>query len=338
MRRRWRWALAGVVAGVSALGVGTALWVCSALDTPLQLGAPQTVLVAPGTGFAELARELAADRVITSPLALRVWARLTGGGAHIVAGEYRLEPGITPRRLLAALAAGRVVQHPFTIVPGWRFEDLLSAIWNSGLVQPTLRGRTPDAIMATLGRPGVPAEGRFLPETYHLTRGGTDAALLARALRAMDAVLRAEWAGRTTVPLASADQALTLASIIEKETGQRAEQPKVAAVFLRRLSLGMPLQADPTVIYGLGPAYAGNLTRLHLRTDTPWNTYTRTGLPPTPIALPGRAALHAALHPAPGPWVYFVGRGDGTHEFSATLDEHNRAVARYQRLRAPGEG
>lgn len=337
-RRRWGSALALLVAGSLALGGGVTVWVLSALRSPLQIDAPRTVMVAPGTGLVTLIRQLGAQGVLEQPLALRLGARLGQAPRRIVAGEYRLAPGQTPRQLFADLAAGRVVQHAFVIVPGWRFAELLAALWASEVLTPTLRGQDAAAVMTALRRGGEPAEGRFLPETYHVTRGTTDLALLRRALLAMDDALAAEWAARGEVPLASAQQALVLASVVERETAQREELPMVAAVFLRRLTLGMPLQADPTVIYGLGSAYTGNLTREHLRTDTPWNTYTRTGLPVTPIALPGRAALHATLHPADGPWMYFVGRGDGTHEFTSTLAAHNRAVERYQRARAPGDG
>lgn len=186
--------------------------------------------------------------------------------------------------------------------------------------------------MARLGRPGVPAEGRFFPDTYTYSKGSSDFAVLQRAMRAMDRKLEAAWAARgSDLPLKTADEALILASIVEKETGQARDRVEISAVFNNRLRVGMPLQTDPTVIYGMGSAFNGNLRKKDLQTDTPWNTYTRGGLPPTPISMPGRAALLAAVQPAQSKSLYFVSRGDGSSHFSASLDEHNRAVNRYQR-------
>jgi UPF0755 protein len=191
---------------------------------------------------------------------------------------------------------------------------------------------TSDELMQQLGKPGVPAEGRFFPDTYTYSKGSTDLALLQRAARAMDKKLDAAWAQRNPQsPLETPEQALILASIVEKETGRPSDRPMIAAVFTNRLRIGMRLQTDPTVIYGLGPSFDGNLRRIDLLADTAWNTYTRSGLPPTPIAMPGRAALLAAVQPAPSNALYFVARGDGSSQFSASLDEHNRAVNKYQR-------
>jgi UPF0755 protein len=202
-------------------------------------------------------------------------------------------------------------------------------------LQASTRGLSDADVMAQLGLAGMVPEGRFFPDTYAYARGSTDLAVLRRALHAMDRELRAAWAQRQqNLPLTSPEQVLILASIVEKETGLEADRTRVAGVFVNRLRIGMPLQTDPTVIYGLGEAFDGNLKRVHLQTDTPFNTYTRTGLPPTPIAMPGRAALRAAVQPAVTRALYFVARGDGSSAFSETLAEHNRAVNQYQRKRS----
>jgi len=246
-------------------------------------------------------------------------------------GEYTVGHGISPRQLLRKLEAGSVIQYRFTLVEGWSMRDLRAALAAQEALGQTIGDMGDAALMAALDRPGVHAEGRFLPETYHYTRGVRDIDLLKRAALAMDTALSAAWAERDDdLPLQSPEQALVLASIVEKETGRAGERAQIAGVFIRRLRLGMRLQTDPTVIYGLGAGFDGNLRRRDLQTDTPYNTYTRTGLPPTPIAMPGRDALLAAVHPEPGKSLYFVARGDGSHQFSATLSEHNRAVAKYQ--------
>lgn len=246
-------------------------------------------------------------------------------------GEYSVGHGISPRQLLRKLEQGQVIQYRFTVVEGWSMRDLRAALAVQDAVEQTINRSDDDTVMAALGRPGVAAEGRFLPETYHYTRGVRDIDLLKRAALAMDTALAAAWAERDDgLPLQTPEQALVLASIVEKETGRASERAQIAGVFIRRLRIGMRLQTDPTVIYGLGAGFDGNLRRRDLQTDTPYNTYTRAGLPPTPIAMPGRDALLAAVHPAAGSSLYFVARGDGSHHFSATLGEHNRAVAKYQ--------
>lgn len=255
---------------------------------------------------------------------LRVMTRLQ-------VGEYALGHGITPQRMLEKLEQGRVIQHRFTVIEGWSFRELRMALAKESALEQTLIGLSDAEIMRRVGAPGEHPEGRFLPETYNYTKGITDLELLKRTYLAMHKVLDAAWEKRAAdLPLNSPYEALVLASIIEKETGKVAERRQIAGVFARRLKLGMKLQTDPSVIYGLGAAFNGNLTRRHLQDDTAYNTYVRFGLPPTPIALPGRAAIEAALDPAPGDTLYFVSRGDGSHVFSATLAEHNRAVARYQ--------
>jgi UPF0755 protein len=246
-------------------------------------------------------------------------------------GEYALGHGMTPSTLLAKLEQGRVIQHRFTVVEGWNFRELRLALAAETALEQTLPGLPDEEVMRRLGAGGEHPEGRFLPETYHYTRGISDLDLLKRTYLAMRGALDAAWEKRQPdLPISTPYEALVLASIIEKETGVARERPEIAGVFVRRLRLGMKLQTDPTVIYGLGASFDGNLTRNHLQTPTPWNTYTQFGLPPTPIALPGRAAIEAALDPAPGEALYFVSRGDGSHVFSKTLAEHNRAVVQYQ--------
>jgi UPF0755 protein len=247
-------------------------------------------------------------------------------------GEYAVGHGMTPITLLDKLEDGRVIQHRFTIVEGWNFRELRAALAREPALEQTIAGLSDEEVMRQLGAGGEHPEGRFLPETYHYTRGLSDLDLLKRSRLAMRAALEAAWESRMPdLPIKSEYEALILASIIEKETGSAGERPQIAGVFVRRLRLGMKLQTDPTVIYGIGATYSGNITRRHLEQDTPYNSYVRFGLPPTPIALPGRAAIEAAVNPAPGDALYFVSRGDGSHVFSATLSEHNAAVSRYQR-------
>ena len=250
---------------------------------------------------------------------------------RIQVGEYALDPALSPRALLTKLTRGDVVRYRFTLVEGWSMRDLRAAIARDPVLEDDIAGLDDASVMAALGRADVPAEGRFLPETYLFTRGERASDVLEQAAEAMDRALGEAWeARRPDTPLQSADELLTLASIIEKETGKASERPEIAGVFVRRLRLGMRLQTDPTVIYGLGAAFDGNLRRIDLVTDTPFNTYTRSGLPPHPIAMPGRAALMAAARPLDGDTLFFVARGDGSHHFSRTYAEHRQAVRRYQ--------
>lgn len=269
----------------------------------------------------------------------KLLARQLDAAGRIKAGEYALEPGMTPRELLVRMRDGRVIQYRFTIVEGWNIRQLRAAL---AAATPLLHkiGELDDAaLMAALGQPGVHPEGRFLPETYLYQRGDSDLDVLRRAATAMQKALAETWAARAPgLPLRSPDEALILASIVEKETGKASERPQIAGVFMRRLKLGMLLQTDPTVIYGIGSAYDGNIRKRDLLTDTPYNTYTRAGLPPTPIAMPGREALKAVAAPADGNALFFVSRNDGSHVFSATYGEHDAAVNEYQRKRrAPAE-
>lgn len=314
------------------LASSAAAWWYRALTQPLPLTQVEVVEVERGASLARSLRRFADDGLLPHPEALRLWARLQGSAAAIHAGEYQLQPGMTPLGLLDDLVAGRVMRRHVTVVEGWRFSELRSALARAPRLRQDSAEMTDEEIMAYLGRPGVAAEGRFFPDTYDYLAGQSDLALLRRALQRMDSILAREWQGRSFgLPYADPDEVLIMASIIEKETGRDAERAKVAAVFVSRLEQRMRLQTDPTVIYGLGEDFDGRLTRADLRRDTPWNTYVHHGLPPTPIAMPGLASIRAALHPAETDALYFVARGDGSSHFSATLEEHNAAVWRYLR-------
>ncbi len=260
------------------------------------------------------------------------WFRLSGQSRKIKAGSYEIDPGTTPRSLLRKLVQGDEALRTVTLVEGWTFRQFRAALKKAESLKPESQELSDSAIMQRLGKPGLHPEGRFFPDTYTYAKGSNDLAVLLRAMHAMEKKLEAAWASRS--PLASLqtpDQALILASIVEKETGRASDRPMISAVFNNRLRIGMRLQTDPTVIYGMGEAFNGNLRKVDLLNDTPWNTYTRTGLPPTPIAMPGKAALLAAVQPVQSNALYFVAKGDGNSHFSATLDEHNRAVNKYQR-------
>ncbi len=321
-----------IAAGGATLATGW-VWFEDYLDTPLVLASPPARLdVKPGRSLAGIADELAARGALAHPELFALYGRYTGQATAIQAGEYELEAGTTPRTLLEQLVAGRVTQYSVTLVEGWTFRQALAAIQAHPAVTATLDPAVDlDVLAGELGLDMHP-EGQFFPDTYVFPRGVTDVRLLDRARRAMQERLDDVWEGRADgLPFDTPYEALILASIIEKETALTDEQPRIAGVFVRRLERGMRLQTDPTVIYGLGAAFDGNLRRRDLETDTPYNTYTRHGLPPTPIALPGAGALAAAVSPRDGDALYFVatGKGDGSHHFSATLDEHNRAVRRY---------
>ncbi|MEY4265513.1 MAG: endolytic transglycosylase MltG [Pseudomonadota bacterium] len=315
---------------LAALLGGAALWW---LNHDLQPGAQALELaVDPGTpprGVAQAVQEAGAK---VNPLLLYGWFRLSGQSRQIRAGNYEIEPGSTPRSLLRTVVRGEESLRSVTLVEGWTLRQVRAALQKEEQLRPDTQGLTPEKIMEALGLPGVPAEGRFYPDTYSYARGSSDLALLRRALHAMDRKLDAAWQRRAPdSPLRTPQELLVLASIIEKETGRASDRPMISGVFVNRLRLGMPLQTDPTVIYGLGEAFDGNLRKRDLLADTPWNTYTRRGLPPTPIAMPGWGSLQAAVQPASTQALYFVARGDGSSAFSASLQEHNRAVNQYQR-------
>ncbi len=288
--------------------------------------------VKPGASLRSVARELAASGVLPADWILVGWARITGRDRTIKAGNYELAAGTTLARLLDKLTQGDVTQTAFTIVEGWSIRDLQSALNKHPGIVPAV-ANLPDAeLMQKIGGAERVPEGMFFPDTYYFATGSTDTSLLVRAYRTMQQRLAAAWAVRAPeLPLSTPYEALTLASIVEKETGRPADRPLIAAVFINRLRQGMRLQTDPTVIYGRGDPFAGNLKRRDLDADHAFNTYTREGLPPTPIALPSQASIDAVLHPPVSPFLYFVSRGDGSSEFSTNLADHNRAVAKYQR-------
>ena len=308
-------------------------------DAPMPgLAEDASLVVARGDSLDKVLRKLEEQGVATGErLHWQLLARQTGAAGKLQVGEYALAQYKSPRALLLAMRDGKVVRRMFTIVEGWNIRELRAALAKAPLLQETA-GLDDAALMKALGHEGQHPEGRFLPETYAWVRGDSDMDILRRAHADMARALDEAWASRAQgLPLANKDEALVLASIVEKETGIAEERPQIAGVFVRRLRIGMRLQTDPTVIYGMGAAYQGNIRRSDLTADTPYNTYTRAGLTPTPIAMPGKAALRAATQPAEGDALYFVAVGDGSgrHVFSRNLGEHNAAVREYvQRYRA----
>jgi UPF0755 protein len=305
------------------------------LHQPMRLSAPSLDLsIEPRTlprGVAQAVHDAGVD---VDPRLLYAWFRLSGRGQKIKAGSYELERGITPERLLDKLARGEESLRAVTLVEGWNWRQVRAALAKADQLRPDTAKLSDEDLMKLLGRPGIAPEGRFFPDTYTYSKGSSDVKLLQRALRAMDKRLAQAWAQRTPQSiLKTPDEALILASIVEKETGKAADRTLIAAVFQNRLKVGMPLQTDPTVIYGMGERFDGNLRKADLLADTPFNTYLRPGLPPTPIAMPGKASLLAAVQPAPGKFLYFVAKGDGTSQFSENLNAHNQAVNKYQRGR-----
>ncbi len=320
--------LLGLAAALGAAGAGW-WW----LQQPLALSSPTVDLsVEPGTLPRAVAQAVQDAGVDVNPDLLYAWFRLSGQGRQIKAGSYELETGITPQGLLDKLARGEEALRTVTFVEGWNIRQVRAALAKGDQLKPDTRALSDADLMKLLGHEGVHPEGQFFPDTYAYAKGSSDTAVLRRALRAMDKRLAAAWEQRTPQSVVKTPRdALILASIIEKETGKAADRTLISAVFHNRLRVGMPLQTDPTVIYGLGERFDGNLRRVDLVTDTPWNTYTRAGLPPTPIAMPGKASLLAAVQPAAGKYLYFVAKGNGSSHFSESLDEHNRAVNKYQR-------
>ena len=318
---------------VLAAVLGTCAFAYRWVNAPLELAtSPVDLSIESGSSARDVANAAVEAGVPLNPMLLYWWFRLSGDARQIKAGSYELEQGLSPRTLLRKLVRGEEALRSVTLVEGWTFRQVQDALRKADQLKPQTQGMSSDAIMQALEMPGVAAEGRFFPDTYTYSKGSSDLAVLKRAAHAMDKKLAAAWAQRSPQsPLQTAEQALILASIVEKETGKGSDRAMVSSVFNNRLRIGMRLQTDPTVIYGLGDSFDGNLRKKDLLTDTPWNTYTRVGLPPTPIAMPGKASLQAAVQPAPSKALYFVARGDGSSEFSATLDEHNRAVNKYQR-------
>ncbi len=324
-------ALAGMLALVLVLGA-TLLWARAELHRPLELAQPAVVEIPPGTPLARVAADLESRGMLRHPALLSWYGRLSGEAARIKAGEYVLEPGLSAAEALAKFVAGDVRLYSFTIVEGWTAAQAAGALREHPAIVDTLGAYDPAALLAALEASEAHPEGLLFPETYHFPKGSEDVTILRRAYALMGDRLQTAWQSRRDdIPLDSPYEALILASIIEKETARGDERRRIAGVFTRRLQRGMRLQTDPTVIYGMGDDYDGDIRRRDLRTDTPYNTYTRAGLPPTPIALPGRASLEAAVNPAPGEALFFVATGepDGSHYFSATRQEHEAAVERY---------
>ncbi|WP_429213455.1 endolytic transglycosylase MltG [Metapseudomonas resinovorans] len=307
------------------------------LEQPLNISAERMLDVAAGATPGGLLNRLEEEGVLNNAFWLRQYWRFNLANASLHSGEYRLTPGMQAGDLLGLWQRGEVVQYSLTLVEGWNFRQVRAALAKQAKLEQTLANVSDAELMTRLGRPGEYPEGRFFPDTYRYVRGMRDIDLLKQARDRLDQVLAEEWGKRADrLPYSDAYQALIMASLVEKETGVPAERGQIAGVFVRRLNTGMLLQTDPTVIYGLGERYNGNLTRDHLREPTPYNTYVISGLPPTPIALAGREAIHAALHPAAGKSLYFVARGDGSHVFSETLGEHNQAVRDFQLKRRNG--
>ncbi|RQO58612.1 endolytic transglycosylase MltG [Paucibacter sp. KBW04] len=320
-----------VLATLAAAATAAAAWWW--LQTPLRLAAPAVELsVEAGTPPREVAQAWVNAGVQEDARLLYQWFRWSGQSRQIRAGSYEIHQGATPRDLLAKMVRGDEVLEQLRLIEGWTFRQVRAALAKQPSLKPTTAALSDAELMSAIGAPGLAPEGRFFPDTYAYSKGVSDVTVLKRAFKAMNTQLDIAWQGRSEgLPLKTPEEALILASIIEKETGTAADRGLVASVFINRLKIGMPLQTDPTVIYGLGASFDGNLRKRDLQTDTPFNTYTRGGLPPTPIAMPGKASLQAALHPARSKALYFVARGDGSSQFSEDLAAHNRAVNKYQR-------
>ncbi len=329
-----KWLLRLLALGVLAAAAGSA-GVAWWLNQPLSLATDSAELsIEQGERPREIAEGWVKAGVQAPPWALYEWFRWSGDAKRIRAGSYEIGPGTTPRMLLGKMVRGDETLAIVRLIEGWTFRQFRAELARAEALKPATAGMTDAQIMEAVGSPGLAPEGRFYPDTYAYSKGSSDLAVLKRAHRAMKQRVDEAWAARAPdLPLRTPDEALILASIVEKETGAAAERGRVAAVFVNRLRIGMPLQTDPTVIYGLGDAFDGNLRKRDLLADTPYNTYTRAGLPPTPIAMPGAASLRAAVRPDASKALYFVARGDGSSEFSETLAEHNRAVNKYQRGR-----
>ncbi|MBT0571239.1 endolytic transglycosylase MltG [Curvibacter sp. CHRR-16] len=326
--------LTGLLLAVLAF-VGAAAWW---LGSPMpQAQAVVDLSIEAGSTPKEVAQLVRQSGIDVEPVLLYSWFRISGKARAIRAGSYEISAGTTPYELLQKLVQGDEALRSVTLVEGWNFRQVRQALAKAQALKPDTQAMADADIMQALQRPGVAAEGRFFPDTYTYAKGSSDLAVLKRAMLAMDKQLERAWSARNKdIPLQNPEQALILASIVEKETGKASDRAMISAVFNNRLAIGMRLQTDPTVIYGLGERFDGNLRKADLQQDTPYNTYTRDGLPPTPIAMPGKGALWAAVQPAGSRVLYFVARGDGSSQFSTNLPDHNRAVNQYQRSKLAG--
>jgi UPF0755 protein len=301
------------------------------LNAPVNLQEDNIFTIQPGDNLSVIARALNEAGIIDKPVYFIATARLRGIDHQLKAGEYVIASDMTPIDILSIFVQGKVKQYSLTLIEGWTFREVISAIKDHPALNITLADNSNEFIMSELGSPELSPEGQFFPDTYHFPYGTTDIEFLRRSHRQLQSVLLDEWEKRSeNLPYQQAYDALIMASLIEKETGIPEERDRIAGVFVRRLARGMRLQTDPTVIYAMGKNFDGNIRRKDLDIDSPYNTYRNPGLPPTPIALAGREAIHAALHPSDGKDLYFVATGDGGHYFSETLEEHNKAVRKYQ--------
>ncbi|MBZ2167646.1 endolytic transglycosylase MltG [Marinobacter sp. F4216] len=326
--------LIGVFSAAVLAATGTGLWLWQGLDTleqPVALEEPVLFNVPKGTAFAQVARQLEQEGLVERDLWLRIHGRLFPQEAQVKAGEYEFTPGMTAREMLSTMVSGDTKHWSVQFIEGWTFADMRAALASHDRLKKLTTDWSDEQIMEAVGAEGEHPEGRFFPDTYLFTSSESDLDLLQRAFDTMTEVLAEEWEAKEEgLPYDTPYEALIMASIVERETGVPYEREQVAGVFVRRLQKGMRLQTDPTVIYGMGDNYEGRIRSRDLRAYTPYNTYRINGLPPTPIALPGRGAIHAALNPDDGKALYFVARGDGTHKFSRTLSEHNKAVREFQ--------
>ncbi|MEE4150923.1 endolytic transglycosylase MltG [Pseudomonas viridiflava] len=317
---------------LAGLALGFAFWQqYQALHQPLEITQEQLLDVPAGSTPTGVLNRLQTEGVIKDAFWLRLYWRFNLSGQALHSGEYRMVPGMDVDALFGVWKRKEVVQYSLTLVEGWNFRQVRAALAKQAKLDQTLAGLSDAELMTKIGHPDVFPEGRFFPDTYRYVRGMTDAEVLKQAYARLEEVLDEEWAARAAdAPYADPYQALIMASLVEKETGVPQERGQIAGVFVRRLKLGMQLQTDPTVIYGMGERYNGKLTRADLKQATPYNTYVIAGMPPTPISLVGREAIHAALNPVSGDSLYFVAKGDGSHVFSNDLDAHNAAVREYQ--------
>lgn len=327
----YRWVGLVIVMGSFAIGW---FWLAykSAVDSALTIDETVLFEINKGDSYNHVINRLSARGLVGKPKYLKLFGKIENAASQLKAGEYQIVPGTTARELLAMMLNGDVHQYSLTLIEGWTFRQVLDELKETPNLSHTLKGKNHEEIMALVVGKNEHPEGRFFPDTYFFSKDRTDLTILQRAYKKMEAALASQWGKRDKeLPLGTPYEALILASIVEKETARAEERPIIAGVFTRRLKKEIRLQTDPTVIYGMGERFNGNITHKDLRADTPYNTYLHKGLPPTPIAMPGEAAINAVLHPGKGESLYFVSRGDGTHVFSNTLIEHNRAVAIFQK-------